>query len=376
MSAAEESPEEATTVFRGPITWAIEAEKSRIVHTLLLLDDNGAPRRINLDSLPIVIGRAPPADLVLEGGSVSRRHCRFDLTGDKVTLTDMNSTNGTYLDGVRLDAAVTLVDGMTIAVGGHRLRYQRRDHAEAAEAEAMDRDMQAASNYVASILPPPIEAGAVETEWFYQPCARLGGDAFGYQMVSDRHFMLFLLDVAGHGAGAALHAVSVANVLRQKMLPGVDFADPSAVIGSLNKMFTMEQHNELFFTIWYGVYDTVSRELAFAAGGHHAGYLITPGSAEPMPLSTRNPAVGIVPDRAVTASRIAVPVGSALSLFTDGVFEIVDQTGKQWGMAELLPLLPASAGKGGPRKLYDQIRAASRPGAMDDDFSVLVVRFP
>ncbi len=375
MPAAAEGPEEATTIFRGPVAWAVQQEAARIIHALLLLDDNAPPRRIVLDSLPVIVGRAPPADLVLEGAAVSRRHCRFDAVADKIVLTDMNSTNGTFIEGNRLTAPVTLEDGTTIIIGGHRLRYQRRDEAEAAEAEAHDRDMQAASNYVASILPPPIEGGLVEAEWFYQPCTRLGGDAFGYQMLNDRHFVLFLLDVAGHGTGAALHAVSVANVLRQRMLPGVDFTDPSAVIGSLNRMFTMEHHNELFFTIWYGVYDTATRELAYAAGGHHPGYLLTPGAAEPMPLSTRNPAVGIVAERPVTAARIGVPAGSALSLFTDGVFEIVDRQGKQWGMSELMPLLPASTVKGGPKQLYDQIRAASRPGAMEDDFSVLVARF-
>ena len=50
----------------------------------------------------------------------------------------------------------------------------------------------------------------------------------------------FVLDVAGHGTAAALHSVSVVNVLRQRMLPDVDFRDPAAVVRSLNRMFPME----------------------------------------------------------------------------------------------------------------------------------------
>ena len=130
---------------------------------------------------------------------------------------------------------------------------------ETAEAEAVERELQDAAAYVASILPPPLTEGPVLAEWFFQPCARLGGDAFGYQMLDRQHFAAFVLDVAGHGTASALYSVSVVNVLRQRMLPNVDFRDPSAVIRSLNRMFPMEQHNELFFTIWYGVYDIEQR---------------------------------------------------------------------------------------------------------------------
>jgi serine phosphatase RsbU (regulator of sigma subunit) len=77
----------------------------------------------------------------------------------------------------------------------------------------------------------------------------------------------------------------------------------------------------------------------------------------------------------VAAAEVDVPPGSALALFTDGVFEIVDQRGEQWGLDRIEPLLPAAVGKGGPRALYDHVRAAARPGPMDDDFSVLVARF-
>jgi len=185
---------------------------------------------------------------------------------------------------------------------------------------------------------------------------------------------MFLLDVAGHGTGAALHAVSVANVLRQQMMPSVDFLEPASVLRALNRAFPMAGHNELFFTIWYGVYDIVTRVLTYASAGHHAAYLSAgPGT---IALATKNPSIGIMPDRDVTESRVAVPPDSTLSLFSDGVFEIVDRDGRQWSIGDLSRLLPLAADENGPRRLYQQVRAVARPGPMEDDFSFLSFRFP
>lgn len=375
MAAVEQFGDEQTVTFRPPEGWGRQAPPEPEIHLLLLLrEDESAPQRIPLQELPATIGRSPPAHIVLEGPTVSRRHCLLTLREDRLVLRDLGSTNGTFVDGVRIDAEVPLQDGALLTIGSHRLRYHRRTREEAAEAEAMDRELRDAAAYVTSILPAPIDAGPVQAEWFYQPSARLGGDAFGYQWLDERCFAAFVLDVAGHGAAAALHAVSVVNVLRQRLLPGVELRDPAAVVRNLNRMFPMERHNALFLTIWYGVYDTTSRALTFASGGHHAAYLLPPDGA-PVALATRNPSIGIVPDREMLSGRVTVQPGSALHLFSDGVFEIVDHTGRQWGLEQLVGLLADASRPGGPRRLYDTVRAAARPGPLEDDFSTLVLRF-
>src|SRR4029079_18167277 len=129
--------------------------------------------------------------LVLESPTVSRRHCRLDLRDRQLWLTDLASTNGTFVDGVRLTEALALQDGSTIAVGAYRLRYHRRNQDETADADAMEQELREASNYITSILPKPINQGPVRANWFYRPSTRIGGDAFGYQMLDQRHFSLF-----------------------------------------------------------------------------------------------------------------------------------------------------------------------------------------
>jgi serine phosphatase RsbU (regulator of sigma subunit) len=325
--------------------------------------------------LPITLGRSAPADVILEGGAVSRRHCRLELRGDDVVLSDLSSTNGTYVNDERISAPVGLADGARITIGAHSLSYHRRSRQELAGWDELDRELVDAHEYVLSVLPAPITSGPVQAEWFYRPCSRLGGDAFGYQLLDSRNFAAYMLDIAGHGARAAMFAVSVANVLRQRMLPEVDFRDPGAVIRGLNRMFPMERHNNLFFTMWYGVFDMGERFLSYATAGHHPAYLHAAGAAQPMPLGTRNPSIGIGADREVITARAPVPAGSSLLLFSDGVFEITDTQGRQWGIAQVLSMLPVMAGANGPRKLYEMVRAAARPGPLDDDFTALAIRF-
>ena len=109
---------------------------------------------------------------------------------------------------------------------------------------------------------------------------------------------MYLLDVCGHGVGAALLSIGVLNTLRTGSLPNVDFRDPSQVLAALNAVYQMERHNDLFFTIWYGVYQPAARSLEFAAAGHPPSLLLRPAGrtgAETELLEGKGPAIGIVP---------------------------------------------------------------------------------
>lgn len=377
MASIDEAAPEDGTVFITDKTLKRLAQATDAVtppaHFLLLLADDAPARRIQLDKRSLVAGRIAPADLVLDSTMVSRRHCRFDLHGERMVLTDLGSTNGTFVNGARIAAETALEDGAQITIGAYQITYQRRSQREAAEAQDLDRDIQQAVDYVMSILPPPIEAGPVRADWFYLPCARLGGDAFGYRALDERYFSSFVIDVSGHGAGAALYSVTVANVLRQRLLPGVDFRNPAEVMGSLNQMFQMEHHNWLFFTIWYGVYDQQTRKLHYCSAGHHAAILALPGQR--IPVTIRNPAIGVTPEHPFKADEIAVPANSALYIFSDGVFEIEDKDGRQWEMDDFLSLLRDTPGPLEARRLYNEVRDKARHGALDDDFSVMVLSF-
>ncbi len=52
---------------------------------------------------PLLIGRLPDCDMVLSNTRISKKHCRIELQADEtIVVTDLNSTNGTYLNNRRL----------------------------------------------------------------------------------------------------------------------------------------------------------------------------------------------------------------------------------------------------------------------------------
>ena len=157
MAEADEDFTERTISFRASLVQRPQAETS--AHLLLVHVENAPPRHVPLHLLPLTVGRSAPAEVVLEGSTVSRRHCRLERQGDSIVLSDLGSTNGTFVNSERVTAPVVLEDGARITIGAHALSYHRRSQQELAGWEALDRELGEASDYVLSVLPPPITAG-------------------------------------------------------------------------------------------------------------------------------------------------------------------------------------------------------------------------
>src|SRR5271165_505548 len=94
-------------------------------------------------------------------------------------------------------------------------------------------EVKQAARYVQSLLPDKLRKGLIKTDWRFVPSAELGGDSFGYDWLDDDHFAFYLLDVSGHGVGAALLSVSAMNALRSQALPNTDFRQPGQVLFAL-----------------------------------------------------------------------------------------------------------------------------------------------
>ncbi len=76
-------------------------------------------------SASIRLGSDPAADLRIAADGVSRRHALLTVTDTAVTLHDLSSKNGTFADGVRVTAPVTLRDGACIRLGSVSLQFRR-----------------------------------------------------------------------------------------------------------------------------------------------------------------------------------------------------------------------------------------------------------
>jgi sigma-B regulation protein RsbU (phosphoserine phosphatase) len=243
-------------------------------------------------------------------------------------------------------------------------------------------DLASAARYVRSLLPPPGDLAGIHADWRFIPSADLGGDAFGYHGLDADHVAIYLLDVCGHGVGAALLSVSALNAVRGESLPNTDFRDPAAVLTALNRAFPMERHNDMFFTMWYGVYDRRRHSLRWAGGGHPPALLIPPGSAAtqkpaPAALDSDNPLLGAIEGLGFSSREVDVPPESTLYVFSDGAYEITRPDGSMGTLdrfQELLASLPGG-GEASLDSVVEQIRTLAGGVDLADDLSILAVTF-
>jgi sigma-B regulation protein RsbU (phosphoserine phosphatase) len=236
-------------------------------------------------------------------------------------------------------------------------------------------DIARASEYIESLL-PELLTGEISSHYKYIPSTQLGGDSFGYHWIDERHFAMYLLDVCGHGVGPALLSVSALNMLRSQTLPGTDFLQPDQVLSALNASFQMSNQNNMYFTIWYGVYDRDTRELSYASGGHPPSLLFS-ADASARQISTPNFIIGGLPSFPYSSASTQVGPGSDLYIFSDGVYEVFKTKDEMWTLEELQEYLGAHKNSNADEidSLYTFLQGMHGHEQLDDDFSMLKISF-
>jgi phosphoserine phosphatase RsbU/P len=241
--------------------------------------------------------------------------------------------------------------------------------------ERLKHELRDAERYVLAILPPPV-AEPFAVDWLFVPSTELGGDSFGYHWIDREHFAIYLLDVCGHGVGSALLSIAVTNTLRSSALPNTDFRMPEAVLGSLNQAFQMERQNDLYFTIWYGVYHRPTGRLRYATAGHPSPILVSGageerGEAKPL-LGVGFP-VGLSPVIAYESKECTLTGPARLFLFSDGAYEIAGPDGDQVKFAAFEEVLTRAVPEGASEleELLHFARDVHGSEDLDDDFSII-----
>jgi serine phosphatase RsbU (regulator of sigma subunit)/anti-sigma regulatory factor (Ser/Thr protein kinase) len=238
---------------------------------------------------------------------------------------------------------------------------------------AMTAELAEAEAYSRAVLPGKLH-GDVCTDWVFIASSQLGGDSFGYHWIDGETLALYLLDVCGHGVGAALLSVSVVNVLRTGSLADTDFHNPSAVLRNLNTAFPMEKHNEMYFTAWYGVYARSTGILSYASGGHPPAVLVTP-EGKTTHLAAKGPVLGAFPKASYETGSTPVPPGSRLYLFSDGAYEIDRPDATMMTHRELSDILSDPRREQGLDAIVAEVRRQQGHSDFADDFSLVEFRF-
>jgi hypothetical protein len=97
-----------------------QAENGIGVGTLIL----PSGERVDIGSQPLVVGRMPECDITLSDQNVSRRHAEVKATSRGFVVTDLGSTNGTMVNGVRINGEHLISNGDIVSFGSTYVRVE------------------------------------------------------------------------------------------------------------------------------------------------------------------------------------------------------------------------------------------------------------
>jgi phosphoserine phosphatase RsbU/P len=245
--------------------------------------------------------------------------------------------------------------------------------------QLLETELIEATEYVKSLLPLPVNK-PLSIKFQFLPSRQLGGDCFDYNWLDPDSLAIYLLDAAGHGLKATLPSISVLNLLRSRALKDLNYYQPSEVLAALNTTFQMNYENDKYFTIWYGVYNRVSRQLKYSSAGHPPAIILSgtsPTNTEVKRLKTPGMPVGMFPEAKYVDAYCQVEKSSTLYIFSDGAYEITQSNGTLWSLEGLIQILISLQYSVDNQLDYilDYLINLNSKETFEDDLSILQVKF-
>ena len=121
---------------------------------IIISEKGGAERRESFDKSEINVGRVQGNDLMLPKGNVSKHHARLLFRDGRFIVTDLKSTNGTYVNGRKIAQATIVREGDKIYIGDFVLRLETNG-AGAAPPEPTQGEEESIRTLARDNIPPP-----------------------------------------------------------------------------------------------------------------------------------------------------------------------------------------------------------------------------
>jgi serine phosphatase RsbU (regulator of sigma subunit) len=204
----------------------------------------------------------------------------------------------------------------------------------------LEQDQQAGRHVQMKMLPAtPVTFGDYQFSHRIVPSLYLSGDFVDYFTVGDRHVVFFIADVSGHGASSAFVTVLLKNLFARKRS---DFShrrdqavlSPPAMLDRANRELLATAAGK-HATMCVAALDIQSNQLRFSVAGHLPEPVLC-GADGCRYLQGDNPPVGLFEDAQYTEDSLQLPPEFTLTLFSDGVLEIIPGDGLLAKEARLL----------------------------------------
>jgi serine phosphatase RsbU (regulator of sigma subunit) len=235
-----------------------------------------------------------------------------------------------YVDSPPLTREFTSEDLnlLTVMANVAGMRIERERLAEVEQAERlMTAELEQAAEIQRGLLPTaaPTVAG-LDLAGYNAACRTVGGDYYDFLTYPDGRIGVVIADVAGKGMPAALVMASLqAKVQALADTPG----DTADMVGRLNRGMAATCPSNRFVTLFFGVLDPRTGELAYSNAGHNPPYLLR-ANGEIAPLEGGGPPLGILPAMRYEEEHARMEPGDVLLLYSDGVTEAFNPAGEEF----------------------------------------------
>jgi serine phosphatase RsbU (regulator of sigma subunit) len=223
-----------------------------------------------------------------------------------------------------------------------------RDRVIRRKNEQMETDLRMATELQQALMPnvyPSFSAGPTQASpglrfyHRYLPASMMSGDFFHIARLADDAAGICICDVMGHGVRAALITAMLRALIETH---GPEAADPGRFLTELNSEFTkiLKQTGTLVFaTALYCVINIGEGDARFARAGHPAPLHVRRMAGEVEAVASgegsSGPAMGLIPNAQFKTSEAKLVPGDFLLFFTDGVIEVEDKAGHDFGVEGL-----------------------------------------
>lgn len=252
-------------------------------------------------------------------------------------LTLANRTDETPFTPSDLSLLQAMADQASVPIHYAGLR------ATLEQKKQIDRDMQAAQQIQASLLPQSLpQLENVQLAAYNLPAFDIGGDYYDFIEIDEDHLGIAIADVAGKGIGGAMMMAVCQGVLRTR---AKQEQSPARMLSELNRVLSANLAEDMFITMLYVVLNTQTRELKFARAGHERPLLCRgcDGTRVAEPLDAPGIAIGLadadVFDVAIADVSVQLEPGDGFVVYTDGITEALNEKGDEWGLDNLLKLI-------------------------------------
>ena len=207
---------------------------------------------------------------------------------------------------------------------------------------------------------------------FLEPAKEVGGDLYDYFTLEDGRKVLAIGDVSGKGVPAALFMSMTVTLIRYAMRSGLT---PCEAMQKINETLSENNHSCMFVTLFIGVLDCKTGELAYANGGHCFPYIVNKNSSNlRMAEKTSGPMVGVLDGVAYEGGSIMLEDGDRVLVYTDGVTEAMNEENALYGEERLQGMLLQQRSKKARsiiEAVYGDILAYRGNAEQSDDITML-----